>query len=48
MFFIPAFQTVTLDDDLVRTEARENQRKYISFLKSDKEGHMADVIADAL
>lgn len=48
VFVIPAFHTVTLDDDLVGTRARDNQVKYLSSLKSEKEGRMADVVTDAL
>lgn len=46
-FFIPLHQVVTLDDDLVGTRARYNQLKALSVRKADKEGHIADVVADS-
>lgn len=39
--------TVTLDDDLYGTRARDNQVKTLSSRKADKEGHSADVLCDA-
>eukprot|EP00474_Spongospora_subterranea_P007755 CRZ08213.1 hypothetical protein [Spongospora subterranea] len=48
IFVVPNHTTATLDDDLYGTRASDNQVKTISNRKSDKEGHCADVIADAL
>lgn len=48
VIFIPLYQIVTLDDDLVETMARDNQVKTLSSRKCDKECHLADVIYDAL
>lgn len=48
VFFFPAVQTVTPDGDLVGTPARDNHVKYLSPRKAQREGHMADVISDAL
>lgn len=42
------FTTVTVDDDLYGTRARDNQVKTLSNRKADKEGHSADVICEAL
>ena len=39
---------LSLDDDLMGTRATYNQVKTISNRKADKEGHVADVLADAL
>lgn len=39
---------MTLDGDVADTRARENQLKELSARKEDKEGHLADVLADAL
>ena len=47
VFFIPNHLTITLDDDLYGTRARDNQVKTISSRKADTEGHSADAIADA-
>lgn len=44
----PNNTTVTLDDDLYGTRARDNQVKTLSARKADKEGHSADVICDAI
>lgn len=48
MFFVPLHQVVTLDDDLMGTRAQDNPVKMLSPRKADKEGHCADVVADAL
>lgn len=48
VFIARLHQIVTLDDDLMGTRAHDNQVKTLSSRKSDKEGHLADVIADAL
>lgn len=37
-----------LEDDLVGTLAQDNQVKTLSARKTDREGHLADVVADAL
>lgn len=48
VFFTPLHQVVTLDDDLVATRARGNQVNTLGSRKCDKEGDLADVLADAL
>lgn len=48
VLFITAFQTVTLDADVVGTRSHDNQVKFLSPRKSAKEGKMADNISDAL
>ena len=48
MFVPPIHTLATLDDDLYRTRASNNQVKTISSRKADREGHTADAIADAL
>ena len=40
--------TITLDDDLFGSRARDNQVKNISTRKADKEGHCANALCDAL
>lgn len=39
---------VTLDDDQFGARESDNQVKMLSARKADKEGHLADVIVDAL
>lgn len=48
VFCSPSHLLATLDDELYRTRASDNQLKTLSARKADKEGHMADVIADSL
>ena len=48
IFFSPTHTLATLDDDLYGTRATDNQVKTLSNRKSDREGHAADTIADAL
>lgn len=48
VFFSTMHLFATLDDDLFGTRAADNQVKTISARKADKEGHVADVLADAL
>ena len=46
--FRPSYLLEILDDDLSGNIARDNQIKYLIPREADKEGHRADVIADAL
>jgi hypothetical protein len=48
VFLTPMHTFATLDDDLYGTRASDNQVKTLSMRKADREGHTADVIADAL
>ena len=48
IFFQPHFQMATLQDDLYGTRAQDNQVKTLRVRKADREGHQADVFADAL
>ena len=48
IFFNPDYLLATLDDDVYGTRARDNQVKSLSTRKAEKEGHIADVIDDAL
>lgn len=48
IFFQLNFLMATLDDDLYGTRAQDNQVKTLSARKADREGHQADVLADAL
>ena len=47
-FFNPLHLFCNLDDDLFGTRASDNQVKTLSNRNADKEGHAADVLADAL
>lgn len=48
VFSVPLHQIIALDDDVVGRRGRENQVKTLSARKCDKEGHLADVLADAI
>lgn len=48
VFFSPAHQMVTMDDDLIGTHVHDIQVKTLSSGKAEREGHMADVVAHAL
>ena len=48
LFSVPAFQFLTLDDELMGTRSHSNPVKSISIRKADREGQSADVIADSL
>ena len=48
IFFCHSFTLATLDDDVYGTRAVENQVKTLSARKADREGHTAEVMADAL
>lgn len=47
IFLSPTHLFATLDDDLYGTRAADNQVKTLSARKADKEGHVADAVADA-
>lgn len=46
--FAPAYETVTIDDDLIGTPVRDLQVKALSVRKAAEEGQMTDAVADAL
>ena len=48
IFFSPTHTPATLDEDLYGSRATDNQVKTFSNRKSDREGHAADTIADAI
>jgi hypothetical protein len=48
VLFVPLYQYLTLDDELVGSRAEDNQVKSLSMRKADREGKTAEVIADAL
>jgi len=48
VFFSPLQLLATLDDELHGTRAVDNQVKTLSDRKADREGHSADLVADAL
>lgn len=48
LFYIPAFQFLTLDDEVMGTRSQSNPVKSISVRKSDREGKSADVVSDEL
>lgn len=48
LFLSPSHLFATLDDDLYGSRATGNQEKTLSNRKAYKEGHVADVFADAL
>lgn len=48
IFFAPILTTFTLDDDLYVLRSKENQDKTLSARKAEKQGHIADVVCDAL
>lgn len=47
IFMAPKHLFATLDDDLYGTRAADNQVKTLSARKADREGHVADSLADA-
>lgn len=48
IFLAPNHTITSLDDDLMGTRAADNHVKTISNRKADGEGHVTDVLADAL
>ena len=47
VFLTPVHMFVTMDDDLYGSRATDNQVKSLSSRKADREGHIADAVADA-
>lgn len=48
ILYIPSFQFLTLDDEIMKTRSQKNPVKSMSNKKADREGQSADVVADAL
>lgn len=48
LYFSPFQLLATLDDDLIRTRAADNQVKILSRRKADREGHADDVLANVM